>query len=535
MIKLQITIRLTLLWLIVTQVLNAQVWQWSTEIKSQFSSETNEHPRAFLWIPENCKQVKGVVVGMHNMLEEGILEQPNFRKAMSSIGFAQIWITPPLDMLYDPASGIQKSFDEMLFSLAEASGYHELLDAPVVPIGHSACASFPWNFAAWNPHKTLAIVSVKGDAPQTNLTGCSKPNLDWADRHIDGIPGLMIMGEYEWWDARLEPAIEFMKKYPRAPISFLADAGRGHFEASDKLVDYIALFITKAAQFRRADLSNGMLLPVEPESGWLASRWYKDSISSFNAAPFSQFKGDKSKAFWYFDKEMAQLTEKLYSEQRFKKRQYIGFSQDQQLLTFNPNSAAGYNVAFKPHSDGLTFNITAEFVDSTRETKTIRHSRSALKLDRICGPVEKVNDTTFTVRFYKMGLNNIRRTADIWLIASSNCDKEFKSGVQQLNIRIPYPLNEGKKQEILFDSIPDLKYGVKSYKLNAISSIGLPVYYYVLEGPAIIKESELVFTKLPPRSRFPVKITVVAWQYGNLNEPKVQTAVPVKRHFNIIN
>ena len=32
-------------------------------------------------------------------------------------------------------------------------------------------ATFPWNFAAWNPERTLAIISYHGDAPRTNLTG----------------------------------------------------------------------------------------------------------------------------------------------------------------------------------------------------------------------------------------------------------------------------------------------------------------------------------------------------------------------------
>ena len=41
----------------------AQVWQWSVTVDSVVSGETKDHPMAFLWIPENCKQVRGVVVG----------------------------------------------------------------------------------------------------------------------------------------------------------------------------------------------------------------------------------------------------------------------------------------------------------------------------------------------------------------------------------------------------------------------------------------------------------------------------------------
>ena len=47
----------------------AQVWQWSVSVDSVVSSETNDHPRAYLWIPENCKQVRAVVFAQHNMIE----------------------------------------------------------------------------------------------------------------------------------------------------------------------------------------------------------------------------------------------------------------------------------------------------------------------------------------------------------------------------------------------------------------------------------------------------------------------------------
>ena len=69
-------------------------WQWSVEIKELISEETNAHPSAYLWIPENCKQVRAVIIGQHNMTEETIFEHPEFRKNMDKLGIAEIWITP---------------------------------------------------------------------------------------------------------------------------------------------------------------------------------------------------------------------------------------------------------------------------------------------------------------------------------------------------------------------------------------------------------------------------------------------------------
>lgn len=48
----------------------AAEWQWSVQIPSMISQETEAHPQAFLWIPDDCGQVKAVVVGQHNMCEE---------------------------------------------------------------------------------------------------------------------------------------------------------------------------------------------------------------------------------------------------------------------------------------------------------------------------------------------------------------------------------------------------------------------------------------------------------------------------------
>lgn len=518
--------------------LSAAIWQWSTEIKSLVADETGDHPQVFLWIPETCNRVEAVIVGMHNMSEENIFEHPHFRQAMSELNIAEIWITPGLnDPLFDISKGTLNHFNEILDSLAETSGYQELKDVPVIPIGHSAMATYPWNFGAFNPQRTLAMISIHGDAPLTNLTGCGRPNLDWQNHNIDGIPGLMVMGEYEWWEDRLAPATAYKNNHPESAVSLLADAGHGHFDVSDMLIDYLALFIKKTIKYRLPKTSENnlpvILKPVNPQKGWLADRWRKDSIPETPAAPYSQYKGNKKEAFWYFDQEMADATENYYAAARGKKEQYIGFIQNGQLLDFNPQSHARIHGRFEPEEDGLTFHLSAVFTDTLRSRIVQEHTKSKPVISRICGPVEIVNDTTFTVRFYHMGLNNPKRTGDIWLLANNPGDKDYKSTVQQLNIRIPYPNTKGKEQKITFNALPDMDRKTGSVKLDAVSDSNLPVYFYVKEGPAEIRDGQLVFTTIPPQSKFPVKVTVVAWQYGKSTAPEIQTAKPISHSFYI--
>ena len=515
----------------------AAPWQWSVEIKELISEETNAHPSAYLWIPENCKQVRAVIIGQHNMTEETIFEHSEFRKNMGKLGIAEIWITPGIDQRWDVTKGTQQIFETMMKNLSEISGYTELEFAPVIPIGHSAMATYPWNFAAWNPERTLAVLSIHGDSPRTHLTGYGRANLDWGTRTIEGIPSLMVMGEDEWWEDRLITSFDYRREYPNAPLAFLADAGHGHFDISDELIDYLSLFLKKTVEYRLPEHSSLdapiQLIPVEAKNGWLADRWRKNEKPTAEAASYDKYEGDKHHAFWYFDKEMADATEKYYANERGKTEQYIGFEQKGKLITFNPKSHVRMSPSFQPEADGVTFHLKAVYTDTLRNEYSKEHSTHPIRMSRICGPVEVVNDTTFTVRFYRMGLDNPKRTGGICLMASVKQDHKYRSAVQQVEIRIPYRNKEGIPQRIIFPKLSDVKASVKEISLNGTADSGLPVYYYVKEGPAEIKGDKLVLTKIPPRAKFPVKVTVVAWQYGRSGEPKVQTAEAVEQSFYI--
>ena len=515
----------------------AQEWQWSVKVDSVISEETNNHPVAFLWIPPNCKQVRGVVVGQHNMIEEGILENAGFRASLSKLGFAEVWITPGLNITFDFNKGAGNHFNSMMKLLAETSGYTELEFAPIVPIGHSALASYPWNFAAWNPGRTLAAISIHGDAPLTNLTGSGRPNPDWGNKNIDGVPGLFIMGEFEWWEKRIQPAFEYIAKHPASAISLFADAGHGHFDYSEEMIQYVSMFITKAAENRlprEMPLDKpAVLKPIDPQEGWLMDRWRKDSLPLAKAAVYKSYTGDRKQASWCFDKEMAKATEQFYARARGKQNQYIGFVQNSKIL--KPASGhAQFNISFIPLNDGISFNLNAFFSDTSKLIPAQAHAKTNLSIDRICGPVKKINDTTFSISFYRMGFDNPKRSNDIWLLASNKGDDKYKSAVQQLDMRVPLVNKNGKPQTISFPKIRDQQQGVQYIQMIAASDAGLPVNYYIKEGPAEIQGKAIRFLPVPPRAKFPVKITVVAWQYGRSGEPAIQSAEPVSQTFYII-
>src|SRR5690348_13404043 len=115
------------------------VWQWSTPV---------DDGRAFLWIPPGCRQVRSVVVGQNNMIEQGILEHDYFRKELARLDLAEIFVVPPFETWQHATNNAaaNQKFNALLRSLADASGYAEIVSAPIVPMGHSAMASYPWNF-----------------------------------------------------------------------------------------------------------------------------------------------------------------------------------------------------------------------------------------------------------------------------------------------------------------------------------------------------------------------------------------------------
>ena len=227
------------------------VYGWSVGLKGCASGETGRAPSAYMWLPDGCKEVKAVVLAQQNMTEEALFRMPMFRERLAEMGVGLVWVAPAFTDNWAPESGCQQVFERMMADLAAASGHGEIAGVPVVPLGHSAQATFPWNFAAWNPQRTLCIISFHGDAPRTNLCGYGRANVEWGrTRNIDGIPGLMVEGEFEWWEARVRPALAFRMMYPESCVSFLCDTGRGHFDCSPRTAEYIALFIRKAIERR---------------------------------------------------------------------------------------------------------------------------------------------------------------------------------------------------------------------------------------------------------------------------------------------
>ncbi len=511
--------------------------------------------RAFLWVPPDCKQVRAVVVAQNNMIEQGILEHPAFRQTLAQLGIAEVFIAPIFDTRFQFDRGAGELFTDMMKRLADSSGYSELDFAPIVPLGHSACASYPWNFAAWNPGRTLAVLSVHGDAPQAKYPGSGQPNPEWGARNIDGVPGLMAMAEFEWGDNehgldRLSAALEFEKKHPQAAIAMLAEPGNGHFNYSDDLVKFLAMFVRKAAENRLPAVmpanSAPALKPIDPTRGWLVQRWHLNRPRAVKPAPYAKYCGDRAEAFWAFDKETAWAIHNYNAGQPGKLPQLLSITSEGQAAA--EGCGEPVRPRFMPEVDGVTFHLKTAFMEFV--PGDARHNQNAarwayapagaklghasgggpIQLRKIVGPVEVVDSSTLRLQWNCLNWANPERSSTVWVWASHPGDKQYKVTVQQAAITVP-EYKAGAEQHISFPAIPDQPATNKFVKLNAASDAGTKVYYYVAEGPALVEGEILRFTKISARAKYPVKVAVIAWQHGLPG--KVKTAEPVVQEFYI--
>ena len=369
-----------------------------------------EGMRAYLRLPQGQQKVKALLYCHQNMTEEVLFRSTLFTHKMDSLGVAMAFIQQG-SQNWDVTKGCQERFEQIIRHFAEGTAHPEILDAPIIPFGHSAQATFPWNFAAWNPERTLCIISYHGDAPRTNLCGYGRENIEWGrTRNIDFIPGLMIEGEYEWWEARVRPALAFRMMYPDSRISFLCDAGKGHFDLCEQTQDYIARFIAKALDNPR------------PQGGCYYSRWQADGTES----------QDPHDQFWYQDEEMVSLTKARYAVSRNKQMQYLSATLNGEPIVYDANRHIKMNATVT----GGEFSVEPFFTEEDRHTPAKKHAAVKPRVVVISGPVIQTGEYTFRIDPDYFGQDPKRLWSGITLCLEADGDDTFKSTVQEINIQL---------------------------------------------------------------------------------------------------
>lgn len=520
------------------------------EAEWQFSVPTADSKgRAFLWIPPDCDYVRGVVLSGQVILEKNLMEDPAIRAAAARAGLALV-----LDMkntigigsdLREGGDG-RKRLQAILDGLAEVSGHPEIAQAPLLTIGHSGGAIFAWHAGYAMPERVFGVIGLKA-APIGPPEGI-KPQKGDGGAVLNNVPVLVITGQYESWGNPVRTPeyhwrwvrgglLDFRARGHNALMSALVEPGTGHFSWYDDLAKYVALFIEKAARYRipaeRPPAGEPPTLrDIPQEQGWLTDVNFFGQACHATAA-FKDYTGDPSMAFWHLDEELARANDAFGAQHKGRKFQQITFLDGDKPL------APGWmmEVPFRPMEDGQSFRVKADFLD---ETSPDFSKPVARPLTRAEGPItyrliggwsgggRQTGPDTFRPAMDRFSW--VKPSDSVMVIASHPGDGSHALYEQPAAIKHGARLKEGSAQTITFDPVPDQKEGA-SVQLSAKSSAGLPVDFFVIEGPAVLEGDTLRVTQIPVRAKRPVKVTVGAWSWGRASDPKVQSAEPVTQSF----
>jgi hypothetical protein len=519
-------------------------------------SKTNA--TAYLWIPEKCKRLRGLVIMCSNVPEHMLVGHPAIRKACTDNDMGIIWSTPSFMNFRKTTSADKKMTNMALEHKTTVAFLQQLLDGLAQTSGYEEVATVPWLPMGESGH-LLMVDALVEEMPGRCIAGVWIKN-NHLPPHNRQVPALVAFGTAQEWsqeksdirtkwnniDEDYDNILKQCKDNPNWPLSYVIDGHSGHFDCSQRLAEYFALYIDQAAKARLSDDGSQALRSVAMDKGYLADL----PVPGHENKPVTVFAHASPRACgvpWYFSKAAAEEAQAIARINWKAQTQLPAFADEKGNIfpyTFNgitwipinkkpePPADAPYTPTLETEADGITFTLKGVLLDKIPSNfvgagETLAKAPGTPEFEWLCGCVEPLGNGKF-----RMALD--RTWPSPIYIALRQKGTETIRGIVQPGQISRDNHSEGKAQKITFEKIPDVKAGTESIPLVATTDAGLPVRFFVVAGPAIVKDGKLVFAEIPPRSRFPIQVTVGAWQWGRGTEPKVKTAEIVKQTFQIL-
>jgi hypothetical protein len=492
---------------------------------------------AFLWLPPEAKQVRGVVVAGMTLAEREMVKDALVRKACADERIALVFLKTGIGSV-----DVQQVLDD----LAKASGYCELSVAPLFFFGHSAGGPQAKAAAAKYADRCFGVVQYRGGHP-------GEP-----DALPPGVPALMMLGQFdefgkemmrdadgrENWEYGRDSLAAFRAAGDKNLGSVVVEPGAGHFAWSNRSAEYFALFLRKAAKARIPEWPLDATEPVkckaiDAKTGWLTDLTIK--APGHKPASYKDYAGDRSKAAWHFDREVAEATETYHTGLAGKKDQFIRWKDAYSVDA----GARFFFTEIKWVGDGQTFEVHPEYADVYPRTqqngqgprwplagKPVGHSMAPVLVRPVGGPVVAVGPDKFRMKYDALAPATDPGRATFLASSAGDAGYRYTEQVGMMPKGFAGMMKSGKEQAITFPPVGNLKSG-GAFELKAMSDAGLPVEYYVAHGPAVIEGGKLRVADVPTRAVFPIEVRVVAYQFGIGVEPRVKTAAPVEQTIRI--
>ncbi len=567
------------------------IYQYSVPVTAIFSSRAADPMRrAYLWVPPAATRLQGVIVGLHNMLEKPMFEDPAIRQACADAGLGIVFITPgdaktwtpngvgnytaglhttaldldpnnytPLEI--NPATGVAftngseqaaAELAEILRRLAIESGYSELQYAPLLLAGHSAASPFVWTRSVHTSTtlgpRVFALLPYKG-----TFAG-SVPN---------GLPVLHVASEWQeissygnTWELGDAPAARNLRAGgAERLLGELIQPGTGHYQYAESQSAPIATFIKRAAQLRiPADwpkTASPTLNIISASSGYLVDVTTAGSGSATPVAYADWVAAGKDplKAFWYLDQQTAQAACDVMNAGFAKKPQLISAFSNATSLPDLANQSNGegmirHTVTFE--SDGVTFKLRAASLNQSPVSRLLHAGPVGIASGPILfkpnrsGALRQTGPDSFRVWLDRGSVIKTGQPWEPFAIAWHPGDATYREADRPIYISTSATVNltsanGGSTQTISFPALANQSAdALSSVTLSATSSAGAsyPPQYWTVAGPFrpdAVNNSQLVPDVVPAGTRFPLRVVVGAWQWGR---PGVfQSAAPVYQTF----
>lgn len=354
----------------------------------------------------------------------------------------------------------------------------------------------------------------------------------------------------------------------------------GHFDVSPRNYQFVADWLDAIATARLPEKAGDPLKNLTLRDGWLmspkipaAGELPKDYPLP---APYLEYKGHRNEALWFPNEKLARTQFELgLSEPRKRIEMFT-------LLdpAGKPIDPAHNRMAPMPdpsallHDDGLltlaTHRFTAPPDICTAKHKdlekhpdeahsftnllfpgksTLPVSELPLRFDAHGGAFELVRSEQFKdergVTETRLTLRLIRHRIDpgagfnmSFVRIFHEGDTQFSAAGRTCQISLSPPdaaiLKNAARQNIDFPPVADAPMTSAKIDLQAKSSAGLRVDYFVLKGPGIIQDGAFVPMEVPVGAKKPIEVTVGAYQVGLFKETgRIKPAETVYQTFHL--
>jgi len=306
-----------------------------------------------MWIPPNTEIIRGVFISGHgggSGDSRNFARDENIRAFAMRLSFAVAGLHNfPGRRIYEDGAIV---FFHALDEFAKIGNHPEIANLPFVMYGSSNGGAATYGFVNYAPDRAICFVA--------NVSAGINPRIP-VDTALK-VPGVFIMGKFdaligERGINRTEELIQYAR--PKGARWSWALELKGHEDGAS--FDIYMKLVEQAVAARYPENGNPEKGPVKlkeikEESGWLVDHGSWDSGLTY-VASYDDYKGDKMKAGWVLNKDMAYVYRSLathYNPLTVKVREFD--------RTYNPHTDPGtmFSLGGPVANPGDEISITCE-------------------------------------------------------------------------------------------------------------------------------------------------------------------------------